>query len=663
MKKLMIVIMSILFLLFGSVYVLAYTSCTPSSNCPAGYTDNGTICNGKICYRQCYILTCGNASTATWTQVFSDANKPHIKDQTDFDVSDSLGYTPTDSSKCYKFEYKGTSPSGSCIQMNFNESQNPPANCDTESVVGFRDITNTENPWYANIETANEVRGPKYLGFVNKAQFNYMLKVARSHADGEGTAQPYKDDLALPNIVYCANATAICDALAQRPTNCTTACYNRETQLRGFQGALNETGSTSDDTLYAGKGCGIRIVDAGNGNYFTVKSTEGCSGGYYVYSTPANITKYDTSAQCDMINEAPNITGVKVLPLTPNAGQDLICNYTYYDIENFTEQNSSYEWWKNNVNQNISSQILSYNNLTPNDVWFCKVSGSDGDKTSAFVQSSNNVTITSTVQNPTFNVNVTQAWNQIGYYGISKLIRFDSQLQSALGNCTQDEFGYCNISLMFYSNSTGILNLTNINIYHENTSTNEANLTIDKLQELRVVGKDVVYEIQILNGRSTTLENINWSLNISNVITYASYLSNLTSNESLYVYFQHNYSSFGEFNVTVTAFNQNYNATKNLTSIIKAIEITGLKVLNSSGTIRQFEFLIKNRFNFTTSNISFILSTGISNVLSSLAINLTDTETIYVFTDYNYTSNGTYIVNATARNETYQDSQIINITV
>src|SRR3989344_6447909 len=88
----------------------------------------------------------------------------------------------------------------------------------------------------------------------------------------------------------------------------------------------------------------------------------------------------------------PSVSNVRVLPETPNAGQDLLCNYTYSSPENYTEQNSTFEWWKNSVNQNINSQILAKGNLSVGDSWYCRVTGYDGLNFSTTVQSSNTVT-------------------------------------------------------------------------------------------------------------------------------------------------------------------------------------------------------------------------------------------------------------------------------
>ena len=60
----------------------------------------------------------------------------------------------------------------------------------------------------------------------------------------------------------------------------------------------------------------------------------------------------------------PSATGVRVLPQNPNAGQDLLCNYTYTSPKNYTEQNSSFKWFKNGTDQNINAQLLSKTNLT-----------------------------------------------------------------------------------------------------------------------------------------------------------------------------------------------------------------------------------------------------------------------------------------------------------
>ena len=163
----------------------------------------------------------------------------------------------------------------------------------------------------------------------------------------------------------------------------------------------------------------------------------------------------------------PSVSGALVLPQNPNAGQDLLCNYTYSSQENYTEQNSTFKWWKNGVDQNINSQILNRDNLSVSDKWSCEVTGYDGLNFSSPAQSTNNVTILNTVKNLTMYINGTNLSKESGYFGGNKLvIGFDQELNNALADCTADAEGFCNISLTFSSDNVGLLNISNIGIYY-----------------------------------------------------------------------------------------------------------------------------------------------------------------------------------------------------
>ena len=149
------------------------------------------------------------------------------------------------------------------------------------------------------------------------------------------------------------------------------------------------------------------------------------------------------------------------MPEIPNAGQDLLCNYTYSDPENFTEQNSSYEWWKNGANQNINSQTLNKNNLTPGDQWYCKVTPSDGLLFGTQAQSANTVTVRNATQNPVLYANNQAVWNNTGYYGVeNNVFEFGDELNTALSSCTADAQGFCDIPLKFSSDNVGALNVS-----------------------------------------------------------------------------------------------------------------------------------------------------------------------------------------------------------
>src|SRR3989344_5107275 len=213
------------------------------------------------------------------------------------------------------------------------------------------------------------------------------------------------------------------------------------------------------------------------------------------------------------VNQAPSAAGVKVLPENATAGQDLLCNYTYSEPEGFEEQESTIEWWKNSVNQNINAQLLGKLNLTPNDPWYCKVTPSDGLLNGTQIQSSNTVKIRSTIQNPILYVNGAQAWNSPGYFAEQQTAGFEQGLRDALNSCTPDVEGFCDINLTFGSDAAGLLN----------------------------------------NGDSELL-NLNWSIDFGDGnITQSNYNFDLSANEDIFLFAEHNYSSPGIYTVTVNA--------------------------------------------------------------------------------------------------------------
>jgi surface protein len=56
----------------------------------------------------------------------------------------------------------------------------------------------------------------------------------------------------------------------------------------------------------------------------------------------------------------------------------LLCNYTYVNLLNNAESDSSFEWYKNNIIMNINSVTLDSGNYTLNDQLVCQVTPSDG---------------------------------------------------------------------------------------------------------------------------------------------------------------------------------------------------------------------------------------------------------------------------------------------
>ena len=295
--------------------ITAYQDCTPAA-CSSGYTDNGVICSGSTCIRNCTIAIC----SGDWSQVFSDT-VVGFNDNDNEEVDPSSSYTPIDSSKCYNFSYKG-SATGSDTDMDVT-SPVPSGDCDSEAIGGFWDDTSRSSPWFSGMSN--------YLGDTSGgAQYDYLLRVMRAHTEA-GDDFDYRTATQSSGRISCAPNSAACTSLGG---SCDTDCYNRATIINVHRGYYNQTGG-QDTTLYDDKECGNNL--GGSADYVATNRLEGTT--YYVYES--STTNQTSEVSCDRTHEAPNATNVMVLPLIPNAGQDLLCNYTYSDPENWTEQNSS----------------------------------------------------------------------------------------------------------------------------------------------------------------------------------------------------------------------------------------------------------------------------------------------------------------------------------
>jgi len=76
-------------------------------------------------------------------------------------------------------------------------------------------------------------------------------------------------------------------------------------------------------------------------------------------------------------NRPPEARNVHITPTNPKTNDDLICDYQYYDPDGDPEGATEFSWYKNGINQNINSRILSHTYTTKHDQWYCKVKPKD----------------------------------------------------------------------------------------------------------------------------------------------------------------------------------------------------------------------------------------------------------------------------------------------
>ncbi len=435
--------MALFFLVLISFSSLAWLDCTPAS-CASGYTDNGIYCTGGTCYRNCSAQVCDNS----WIQVHTDTAFGINEFNEDDAQAASTSYTPTNTSRCYQFVFDGPAASPNNILMYVTDSPpTPPGDCDSEAIGGFYQGA---TPWFSSVSG--------YIGTQDNTFASNMVSSMRVHSETDSDAS-YENDASQGGYIYCAPNTIACGYFSGI-RGCDIDCYNVATQGKVVQGYYedNVAGGSGppNTTLYDGDRCGNAYCGRNLLN-------------------PANFTVYEANAttinqsdkSCDRINEAATVSNVLVLPLNPTAGQDLLCNYTYIDIEGYAEQSSSYQWFKNTVNQNINNSLLGKGNLTVSDSWYCKVAPGDGLIIGSYTQSSNTISVTSTVQNVIFYVNAISIWSYPGFFaGPETIYNFTDGLNSALDTCIADADGFCTINLTFFSGAAGNNSLSRLGIYY-----------------------------------------------------------------------------------------------------------------------------------------------------------------------------------------------------
>ncbi len=94
------------------------------------------------------------------------------------------------------------------------------------------------------------------------------------------------------------------------------------------------------------------------------------------------------------------------------------------------------------------------------------------------------------------------------------------------------------------------------------------------------------------------------------------------------------------------------------------LSVCGLKTLDVNLSKVIFEFIVSNSLNATLTNINWTMNMGDGNTINStLPFNLTSSEDIFDYIEYQYSTNGNYSVSVTANALNQIDIQSINITI
>ncbi len=191
---------------------------------------------------------------------------------------------------------------------------------------------------------------------------------------------------------------------------------------------------------------------------------------------------------------------------------------------------------------------------------------------------------------------------------------------------------------------------------------NQSDIDVYGLSVLNQNSTVAIFGFSINNTGKSNMSSINWSLDTGQETVSSNQLVSLQPNESVFVFSSYNYTSTGGYTVTASATNDTHTDSDTIAIDIPDIEIGNLSALNESGNKRIFEVIIKNSLNINLTNVNWTFDTKNSNVINSTyTVILQPSKELFVYLDYNFTTTGTFNVNASARNGTLIDSR--NLTV
>ena len=215
------------------------------------------------------------------------------------------------------------------------------------------------------------------------------------------------------------------------------------------------------------------------------------------------------------------------------------------------------------------------------------------------------------------------------------------------------------------ANATGLKSSTIVSSSLSSTIV-AGDLAITNFDDLNIDVTKVIFEIQARNNLENNITNINWSLATGDgqIINSSSPFTTIKPNETVFIFVNYDYGAVGLFNPSASVTNGTYSDSKSITLDVKHIEAFNLSVVNESGSKRIFEFVIKNSLSANLTGVNWTFDTKNSNVINStMASILQSNEQMFVYIDYNFTTTGTFNVNATAKNGSLGDSRNLTIII
>jgi hypothetical protein len=191
--------------------------------------------------------------------------------------------------------------------------------------------------------------------------------------------------------------------------------------------------------------------------------------------------------------------------------------------------------------------------------------------------------------------------------------------------------------------------------------------TVFNLLNLSEIGQEQfvrVFSFALDNNYSEAVQNVTWNISTGDGTVINPDSADLESHESIISLVEHNYTSGpGEYTLDVSANRQELYINDQLTVVIEAlVRMEGLSAVEQNGAYRVFYVLTNNTEEIEFSNMNITFNTGESKYISPL-FNLTGLENMLSFVEHNYSSSGNYTVNATVIQDSYKDSELIEISI
>ncbi len=229
----------------------------------------------------------------------------------------------------------------------------------------------------------------------------------------------------------------------------------------------------------------------------------------------------------------------------------------------------------------------------------------------------------------------------------------------------EDVFVYLRHNYSLAGDLDVTLNVTSGNISASRTEeVHIGDLMITNFSEIHQNGTLSVFEFYIQNTGSSNLTGINWSLDTGDAVINSNELIDLTANEAAMVYVEYNYTQYGTFTAEASSTDGFYYDSKSITVDALLVDTSDLSLLHNASTHNVFFFKITNKYQAALSDINWTFDTDDGVVISANQLfNLTPDEEIFVMLEHNFSSSGSYNVNATAIYDGFEDWSNYTFTI